>query len=193
MKIASATLPTQYGVFKIIVFKSKQDNLEHVALVKGRNFKKPVLVRIHSRCLTGDIFSSLRCDCREQLIASLTKISKVKNGVLIYLNQEGRGIGLTNKIKAYDLQENGLDTVEANKALGLPTDSRSYSIAARMLKKLGINTINLLTNNPDKINQLVQYGITVKKRIPLEITPHPAVLNYLETKKNKMGHKLKLV
>lgn len=192
MNTVSATLPTKYGIFKIKVFKSK-DNLEHVALIKGNAFKESALVRIHSQCLTGDVFSSIKCDCRQQLIAGLTKISKSKNGILIYLNQEGRGIGLTNKIKAYALQEKGLDTVDANNALGLPSDARDYQVAANILKDLGIKTVDLLTNNPDKINQLVQYGIVVKKRIPLEIAPNPTVLNYLKTKKNKMGHKLKLV
>lgn len=192
MNTASAVLPTKYGIFKIKVYRSK-DSLEHVALVKGDDFRKETLVRIHSRCLTGDVFSSLKCDCKDQLIASLTKISKTENGILIYLNQEGRGIGLTNKIKAYALQEKGLDTVDANNALGFPPDARDYQIAANILKDLKIMNINLLTNNQNKIDQLTQYGITIKKRIPLEITPHSTSLSYLKTKKYKMGHKLKLV
>lgn len=192
MTTASATLPTKYGLFTIKVFKSK-DNLEHVALVKGKDFKKEVLVRIHSSCLTGDVFWSLRCDCHEQLQESLTKIGQAKSGVLIYLNQEGRGIGLVNKIKAYALQENGLDTVEANQRLGLAIDSRSYQVAAEILKTLNIYNVNLLTNNPDKISQLKLHGITVKKCIPLEIIPHHINKNYLKTKKNKLGHKLNLV
>lgn len=192
-KTTAATLPTKFGLFQIIVFKSKADNLEHVALVKRENFNQPVLVRIHSCCLTGDVFSSLRCDCHEQLQKSLQKIGQAENGVLIYLNQEGRGIGLVNKIKAYSLQEKGLDTVDANNTLGLPSDSRNYSAAAKILKDLNIKTINLLTNNPDKINQLTQYGITVKQRISLEINPNPNNQTYLKTKKNKLGHKLNLV
>lgn len=193
MKIASATLPTKYGIFKLKVFKSKKDGLEHVALIKGNDFKKPVLVRIHSRCLTGDVFSSLRCDCRKQLIAGLTKISKAKNGVLIYLNQEGRGIGLANKIRAYALQEKGFDTVEANEQLGFAADPRSYEVAAKILKDLNICKINLLTNNPDKTSQLENFGVKVIKTIPIEIAPNSTNLEYLKTKKYKLGHKLKLV
>lgn len=192
-KMTSAVLPTTYSIFKIVIYKSVKNGVEHVVLLKGKDFKGPILTRIHSRCLTGDVFSSLRCDCREQLITSLTKISQAKNGVLIYLNQEGRGIGLTNKIKAYSLQENGLDTVEANNALGLPSDARDYLVAADILKDLGIETINLLTNNPDKIDQLAQYGIIVSKRIPLEVNPNKKNKNYLKTKKDKLGHKLSLV
>lgn len=193
MKAASATLPTKYGIFKIIVFKTKEDNLEHVALVKGGNFKSGVLVRIHSWCLTGDTFSSLKCDCHEQLQQSLKKIGQARDGVLIYLNQEGRGIGLTNKIKAYALQENGLDTVTANEQLGFTADQRSYNVAAQILKELEINQINLLTNNPDKISQLRNFGIIIKECIPLEIAPNRNNKTYLKTKKYKMSHKLNLV
>lgn len=192
MKAALATLPTKFGIFKIIVFKSN-DNLEHVALVKGKDFKEDVLVRIHSQCLTGDAFSSLRCDCHEQLQQSLEKIGQAGNGVLIYLNQEGRGIGLTNKIKAYALQENGLDTVTANEQLGFNVDLRSYNVAARILKELKIDQINLLTNNPDKVSQLENFGITVKNCVPLETTPNRTNKTYLKTKKYKMNHKLQLV
>lgn len=193
LKMSDAILPTSYGVFKIAIYKSTKDNTEHAVLLKEKDFKNPVLVRVHSRCLTGDIFSSLRCDCREQLAASLTKICRSKNGVFIYLNQEGRGIGLTNKIKAYSLQEKGLDTVDANNVLGFPSDARDYLIAADILKDLNIKTINLLTNNPDKIAQLTRYGITVNKRIPLEINPNHNNIRYLRTKKNKLGHKLNRV
>lgn len=192
-KIASATLPTTYGIFKIIVYRSLEDNLEHAVLLRDQNITDPALVRIHSQCLTGEVFTSQKCDCREQLIASLTKISKAKNGVLIYLNQEGRGIGLANKIKAYALQENGLDTVEANEQLGFAADPRSYKVAAHILKDLNIQQITLLTNNPDKISQLKKFGIKVKKVLPLEIMSNPINIDYLKTKKNKMGHKLKLV
>lgn len=193
MRAALAVLPTKYGIFKIIIFKSKKDNLEHVALVKGENFRTEVLVRIHSQCLTGDTFSSLRCDCHEQLQQSLIKIGKAKNGVLIYLNQEGRGIGLTNKIKAYSLQEKGFDTISANKQLGLAVDLRNYKIAAQILKNLEISKISLLTNNPDKTNQLRAFGITISKCIPLETIPNKINQKYLKTKKNKLGHNLKLV
>lgn len=192
-KMASALLPTTYGIFKIVIYKSVKNGVEHVVLFKGKDIKGPILTRIHSRCLTGDVFSSLRCDCKDQLKKSLIKIGKAKNGVLIYLNQEGRGIGLTNKIKAYALQEKGLDTVDANNALGLPSDARDYLVAADILKDLGIETINLLTNNPDKIDQLAQYGIIINKRIPLEVNPNKKNKSYLKTKKDKLGHKLSLV
>lgn len=193
VRTASAILPTTYGTFKIVVYKSIKNAVEHVVLLKGKKIKGSILTRIHSRCLTGDIFSSLRCDCRDQLTTSLVRISRAQSGVLIYLNQEGRGIGLTNKIKAYGLQEKGLDTVDANNALGLPSDARNYLVAAEILKDLNINSINLLTNNPDKENQLTKYGIVINKRISLEIAPNPIILSYLKTKKYKMGHKLKLV
>ncbi len=186
-------LPTTYGIFKIIIYRSLEDNLEHVVLIRDQNITEPALVRIHSQCLTGEVFTSQKCDCREQLMTGLTKISKAKNGVLIYLNQEGRGIGLANKIKAYALQENGLDTVEANEQLGFAADPRSYKVAAHILKDLNIQQITLLTNNPDKISQLKKFGIKVKRVIPLEIMSNPININYLKTKKNKMGHKLKLV
>ncbi len=192
-KVASATLPTTYGVFKIVIYRSLEDGLEHAVLIKGQNFTESVLARIHSQCLTGESFSSLRCDCKDQLIKALTKIGKSKNGILIYLSQEGRGIGLGNKIKAYVLQAKGLDTVEANEQLGFAADPRSYRVAAQILKDLKIKQINLLTNNPNKISQLKKFGIKVKNAIPLEIAPNPIDLRYLKTKKNKMGHKLKLV
>lgn len=193
MKISTAILPTKYGIFKIIVFKSKKDNQEHTALVKGKNFSEPVLVRIHSQCLTGEAFMSLRCDCGNQLSESLTLIGKSKTGVLIYLNQEGRNIGLANKIKAYALQEQGLDTVEANEQLGFAADPRNYEAAAAILKDLGIKQIDLLTNNPEKTGQLRNLGINIRTVVPLEIAPNPIDISYLKTKKDKMGHKLKLV
>lgn len=191
-KAAEATLPTKYGLFKIIVYKSLNINLEHTVLTLGR-IKKGALTRLHSQCLTGDTFSSLRCDCGEQLIKSMQLISKSGNGIILYLNQEGRGIGLTNKIKAYALQDQGYDTVTANEALGFPSDARSYKIAADILKDLGAEDINLLTNNPDKKDRLSKYGIIIKKRIPLEVSPTSNNHSYLETKKIKLGHKLKLV
>lgn len=192
-KVASATLPTDYGIFKIIVYRSLKDNLEHVVLLEGTYFTEPTLVRIHSSCLTGEVFSSLKCDCKDQLTASLKKLGKVTSGALVYLNQEGRGIGLTNKIKAYSLQEKGLDTVQANEQLGFAADPRSYKVAAQILKDLGIYKIMLLTNNPDKASQMKNFGITVVKCIPLEITPNLINKGYLKTKQIKMGHKLKLV
>ena len=192
-KIASAKLPTVYGIFQIIIYESSKDNLEHVVLLKGKELKNPLLTRIHSQCLTGEVFSSLKCDCREQLHQSLIKLGRSKQGALIYLNQEGRGIGLINKIKAYSLQEAGFDTVEANEQLGLPPDSRSYKIASEILKDLGISQIILMTNNPNKAHQLKSYGITVVECLPLEINPNPINKSYLKTKKEKLGHKLSLV
>lgn len=191
-KTASAVLPTNYGIFKIIIYTSP-DKLEHAVLIKGSDFTKPALTRIHSACLTGEVFSSLKCDCRDQLTISLRKISKSKSGVLIYLNQEGRGIGLVNKIKAYSLQETGLDTVQANEQLGFSADTRSYKVAAQILKNLNIRQILLLTNNPDKADQLKNFGIAVKRCIRLEIAPNQVDKSYLKTKKYKLGHKLKLV
>lgn len=193
MKTAFASLPTKYGDFKIIIYQSKKDSLEHSVLLKQSSSKETPLVRIHSSCLTGDVFSSLRCDCHDQLIFALKKIGKSKNAILIYLNQEGRGIGLTNKIKAYSLQEKGLDTVQANEQLGFAADPRSYEVAANILKDLKIRRINLLTNNPDKAIQLKNFGITIVSCIPLEITPNQINKSYLKTKKYKLGHKLKLV
>lgn len=192
IKIVSATLPTSYGRFQIMVYQSIKDKSEHVVLVKGKKLKEPTLVRVHSQCLTGDVFSSLKCDCKEQLHKSLIKIGK-EGGVLIYLNQEGRGIGLTNKIKAYKLQDKGLDTVEANEELGFAVDLRSYKVAAQILKDLNISQITLLTNNPNKVNQLTSYGITITKCIPIEVAPNHINQNYLKTKKDKLGHKLTLV
>lgn len=191
-KITSTKLPTIYGVFQLIIYKSINDGLEHAVLVAGKQLKSPTLVRIHSSCLTGDVFSSLKCDCRDQLITSLGKIGKM-GGILIYLNQEGRGIGLGNKIKAYALQEKGLDTIEANKKLGLAADNRDYKIATQILKDLKISQAVLMTNNPDKAYQLIKYGIKVTKCISVEIAPNQINKSYLKTKKEKLGHKLNLV
>lgn len=192
VKSATATLPTKYGLFKIIIYKSLNDGLEHAVLTKGV-LKEPVLTRIHSQCLTGDTLSSLRCDCGGQLRKSMDLINKQGSGIILYLNQEGRGIGLTNKIKAYALQDKGYDTVQANEALGLPSDARSYKVAADILKDLGIETINLLTNNPDKKHQLAKYGIKTSKSMALEIKPNKVDIKYLKVKKRKMRHELKLV
>lgn len=192
VKVANSTLPTKYGLFKILIYKSLIDDREHAVLILGK-VGKSTLTRIHSQCLTGDTFSSLRCDCGEQLRQSLKKIGKKGNGVIIYLNQEGRGIGLTNKIKSYALQDSGLDTVEANKALGFPSDLRDYKVAADILKDLRVLDINLLSNNPDKKSQLSKFGINVLERFPLEVKPNKINLKYLKTKKQKLNHQLKLV
>lgn len=188
IKTASSKLPTKYGNFIIRVYKSIQDNKEHVALQLGKKLKAPVLVRIHSQCLTGDTLFSEKCDCGEQLVKSLEKISQKGQGVLIYLSQEGRGIGLTNKIKAYALQDKGLDTVEANQALGLPVDGRDFKTAFEILNDLAVKEIDLLTNNPKKTRQLEEFGITIKNQIPLTIKPNPINKDYLLTKKIKLGH-----
>lgn len=192
IKAATSKLPTKYGLFKIIIYKSLNNNREHAVLTLGK-IRNVVLTRIHSQCLTGDTFGSLRCDCGAQLRKSMNAIAKNGAGVILYLNQEGRGIGLTNKIKAYALQDIGYDTVEANEALGFPSDLRNYEIAADILKDLGVAKINLLTNNPDKKDQLAKYGIKIYKRVALEIKPNKVDLNYLKVKKRKMRHQLKYV
>lgn len=181
-------LPTEYGEFKI-----KSYGHGNVALIKGNiDPSKPVLTRVHSKCLTGDTFGSKRCDCGPQLHQSMKKIEENGSGVILYLNQEGRGIGLTNKLRAYALQDQGHDTYEANELLGFKADERNYDVAAKMFKDLGIKVIDLLTNNPDKIDQLADYGITINQRIPLEIKPNKFDLFYLKTKKEKFHHLLKL-
>lgn len=192
IKVATSTLPTLYGTFQISVYRSIIDNREHTVLFKG-NVRQPLLTRIHSQCFTGDTLLSLRCDCRQQLHQSLDLISKAGSGVVLYLNQEGRGIGLVNKIKAYSLQDLGHDTVEANHTLGLPADARNYQVAADILKDLGIEKIRLLTNNPDKEKQLATFGIHVTKCIPIESQPNGVNTKYLMTKKRKLGHRLTTV
>lgn len=191
LQTTQANLPTKYGQFKISIFKSNLDDRTQVVLTKGNLKKEPVLVRLHSKCLTGDALASLKCDCGEQLNLSLKKIAKT-GGVLIYLNQEGRDIGLENKIKAYALQDKGADTAQANHRLGLPFDARDYSVAVSILNFLKIKKIKLLTNNPDKMSQLEKSGITVIKRVSLEIKPNKFNKFYLQIKKRKMGHQLKL-
>jgi len=176
------------GELQAIVFRNIVDGREHLALVKGNvGSGRPALVRLHSECLTGDVFSSKRCDCGEQLAVSIQQIMAAEAGVIIYLHQEGRGIGLGNKIKAYALQDQGLDTVEANLELGFKDDLRDYGIGAQILRDFGIGEVRLLTNNPHKIESLQRYGVTVT-RVPLEVTPHVGNIDYLRTKKEKLGH-----
>jgi GTP cyclohydrolase II len=187
-QVAQAGLPTRYGTFEMFVYNTS-DHKEHVALTLGAiDDGDPVLVRAHSECLTGDVFGSSRCDCGKQLDDSLRFLQEQGRGVLLYLRQEGRGIGLAKKISAYALQEQGLDTVEANLALGLPEDMRDYRVAAEMLLDLGVRRARLLTNNPAKIEGLERYGVEVVERIPLRISPNPLNLGYLRTKREKMGH-----
>ena len=183
-------LPSEYGNFKAYGFLDRKTGKEHIALTKGDIKKEGVLTRIHSECLTGDVLGSRRCDCGSQLHKALDNIEKNGEGVLLYLRQEGRGIGLFNKLKAYELQENGYDTVDANLELGFPEDMRDYKIASEMLERLGVKSVNLMTNNPDKINQLEKYGINVAKRCPIEIKSNDTDRKYLEIKATRMGHEL---
>lgn len=189
--VAIAKLPSRFGKFQIVAFYNNKDKKEHAALIKGNVIgKNNVTIRLHSECLTGDGFGSLRCDCRDQLTASLEKIDKLKAGAILYLRQEGRGIGFINKIRAYALQDKGYDTIEADKLLGFSGDERDYHIAAHMLESLKIGTIKLITNNPKKIDDLKRHGIKVIGRIPLIIQPNRYNRYYLETKKVKAGHLL---
>lgn len=188
-KVAEADLPTRYGHFRIIGYKEKLSDVVHVALVKGDvKGKESVLVRVHSECLTGDVFGSLRCDCGEQLHTAMQMIEKEGLGVVLYMRQEGRGIGLESKLKAYKLQDLGYDTVEANEKLGFPPDLRDYGIGAQILVDLGLTTIKLLTNNPKKIVGLEGYGLKVVERVPIMIKPNKVNYRYLKVKKDKLGH-----
>jgi 3,4-dihydroxy 2-butanone 4-phosphate synthase/GTP cyclohydrolase II len=193
-RVASAELPTEQGPFRIFAFENQLDNETHVALVRGDiSDGKDVLVRVHSKCLTGDVFHSGRCDCGAQLDTALARIATEGRGVLLYLNQEGRGIGLANKIRAYELQDQGLDTVEANERLGFKADQRDYGIGAQILSDLGVRTMRLLTNNPRKFVGLQGYGLAVSDVVPLEIPASDSTRRYLKTKKDKLGHRLSSV
>jgi|TARA_B100000959_G_scaffold284534_2_gene356470 GTP cyclohydrolase II len=188
---ADAHLPTEHGEFRIRVFHEEETGMDHVALLLGdMKGPDPVLVRVHSECLTGDAFSSLRCDCGPQLEAAMEIIQEVGWGCLIYLRQEGRGIGLHAKIQAYNLQDKGADTLEANLMLGHPVDARDYGIATEILDSIGIDKVNLMTNNPDKIEQLAEYGINVVERMPLVAGVRQENIDYLSTKARRMGHKI---
>jgi len=190
-KQAETKLPTKFGDFRMIGYSETSENpMPHLAMVSTQSdFSKPVLVRIHSECMTGDVFGSLRCDCGEQLDQSM-KMTGEAGGVVIYLRQEGRGIGLINKMKAYNLQDEGLNTAEANVHLGFKIDARDYSIAIAILRDLGIKSILLMTNNPEKLDSLKNSGVEVRERIPIEIKPHQQNIDYLQTKQNLMGHLL---
>jgi 3,4-dihydroxy 2-butanone 4-phosphate synthase / GTP cyclohydrolase II len=191
-RVAAAALPTDHGEFRVIAFESGIDKETHVALVKGEiGTGENVVVRVHSRCLTGDVFHSSRCDCGPQLDAAMTRIEQEGRGVLLYLNQEGRGIGLANKIRAYELQEQGLDTVEANERLGFKADQRDYGIGVQILKDLGVKSMRLLSNNPRKLVGLEGYGLSVAEWLPLEIPASATTIRYLKTKKDKLGHRLR--
>ncbi|MEC8693167.1 MAG: bifunctional 3,4-dihydroxy-2-butanone-4-phosphate synthase/GTP cyclohydrolase II [Bacteroidota bacterium] len=191
-RVISVDMPTEDGDFDLVAFKQKDNGLEHVALVKGEwDEDDEVLVRVHSSCLTGDVFGSCRCDCGEQLEKAMQLIEKEGKGVIVYMNQEGRGIGLLNKLRAYKLQEQGLDTVEANLKLGFGMDDRDYGIGAQILRDLGIRKMKLMSNNPRKRTGLIGYGLEIVDNVPLHVQPNPHNAKYLNTKKEKMGHTLK--
>jgi 3,4-dihydroxy 2-butanone 4-phosphate synthase / GTP cyclohydrolase II len=193
-RVATAELPTEHGAFRIFAYENQLDNETHVALVRGEIADgKDVLVRVHSKCLTGDVFHSARCDCGAQLETAMARIADEGRGVLLYLNQEGRGIGLANKIRAYELQDQGFDTVEANERLGFKADQRDYGIGAQILTDLGVKTMRLLTNNPRKFVGLQGYGLSISDTVPLEIPANESTRKYLKAKKDKLGHRLSSV
>jgi len=188
-EVVRVEMPTKYGDFKLIAFREKNTNNEHLALIKGSWQKgEPVLVRVHSSCFTGDILGSFRCDCGEQLHEAMRLVEKEGQGVILYMNQEGRGIGLMNKLKAYKLQEEGMDTVEANLHLGFPMDKRDYGVGAQILRYLGVSKLRLLSNNPRKRAGLLGYGLEIVDTVPIEIHPNPHNERYLQTKRDKLGH-----
>jgi 3,4-dihydroxy 2-butanone 4-phosphate synthase/GTP cyclohydrolase II len=192
-EIVHVNMPTEKGDFKLHAFQVKETNQEHLALVKGTwSADEPILVRVHSSCITGDVFGSCRCDCGPQLEKSMQLIEKEGKGVIVYMNQEGRGIGLLNKLKAYKLQEEGLDTVEANLRLGFKSDERDYGIGAQILRSLGVNKMKLMSNNPTKRTGLVGYGLEVVENVPIEVESNVHNESYLRTKRDKMGHSLKM-
>jgi len=191
-RLAETIIPTEFGEFKLIIFRDFTNNKIHTVLTAGSWGEEPVLVRVHSECLTGDVFGSLRCDCGKQLAKAMQAISLEGKGVILYMNQEGRGIGLVDKIRAYSLQDKGMDTVEANEALGYKPDLRDYGIGAQILVDLGVKNIRLFTNNPRKIIGLEGYGLRVVERVPLEVKHNPSNYRYLKTKKEKLGHNLSL-
>lgn len=184
-------MPTEYGDFRLVAYKQTSNGRDQLALVKGEwDEKEPVLVRVHSSCMTGDIFGSCRCDCGEQLHRAMQMIEEEGKGVIVYMNQEGRGIGLMNKLKAYKLQEEGLDTVEANLQLGFKMDERDYGVGAQIIRDLGVRKIKLMSNNPKKRSGLIGYGLEIVENVPLQVNPNPHNASYLKTKKAKMGHEL---
>jgi 3,4-dihydroxy 2-butanone 4-phosphate synthase/GTP cyclohydrolase II len=193
-RVAEAKLPTPYGEFTVIAYKSQTDPAEHLALVMGDvATDDPILVRVHSQCLTGDVFHSMRCDCGEQIEMSMKKISAEGRGVVLYMRQEGRGIGIHNKIKAYALQDKGMDTVEANLSLGFKADHRDYGIGAQILADLGVRNLRLMTNNPKKMSGLESYGLKITEQLPITTEPNPYNRSYLQTKQKKMGHLLQVL
>jgi 3,4-dihydroxy 2-butanone 4-phosphate synthase / GTP cyclohydrolase II len=192
-RLVEVNLPTQYGDFKLIAFRQTTTGEEHLALVKGEwKEDEPVLVRVHSSCITGDVFGSCRCDCGPQLHAAMRAIDRAGSGVVVYMHQEGRGIGLINKLKAYKLQEEGHDTVEANKLLGFDTDARDYGVGAQILRALGVQKMRLLTNNPKKRSGLIGYGLEIVENVAIEMEANDHNRGYLLTKKMKLGHDLRV-
>ena len=193
-RVAAAKLPTEYGDFNVYAYENQTDKLTHVALVRGEiGDGRDILVRVHSQCLTGDVFHSARCDCGPQLDTAMQRIAAEGRGVLLYLQQEGRGIGLANKIRAYELQDEGFDTVEANERLGFKADQRDYGMGVQILRELGIRSMRLLSNNPRKLVGIEGYGLSISEWLPLEIPASESTRRYLKTKKDKLGHKLSSV